>query len=75
MLNVCTYVQMLTSIFSFAFFLVQEVTEESRELLRQALEEEEEIYQKRCELIQQIRAIEHVPFLNSKFVDLTQVSS
>ncbi|KAJ6661721.1 hypothetical protein lerEdw1_013243 [Lerista edwardsae] len=54
--------------------IVQEVTEESRELLRQAVEEEEEIYQKRCELIQQIRAIEHVPFLKGKFVDLTQTA-
>lgn len=52
--------------------IVQEVTEESRELLRQALEEEEETFKRRYELIQQIRSIEQVPFLKNKFIDLTQ---
>ncbi|KAF7238656.1 Cilia- and flagella-associated protein 99 [Varanus komodoensis] len=51
---------------------VQEVSEESKELLLQALNEEEEKFKKRCELIQQIRAIEYVPFLKNTFVDLTQ---
>ncbi|EMP35544.1 E3 ubiquitin ligase RNF4, partial [Chelonia mydas] len=54
--------------------IVQEVSEESRELLRQALEEEEEKIRKRYELIQQIRAIEALPFFRNKFVDLTQTA-
>ncbi|XP_015718150.1 cilia- and flagella-associated protein 99 isoform X2 [Coturnix japonica] len=52
--------------------IVQEVAEENRELLRQALEEEEEKLKKRYELIQQIRAIESLPILKHKFVDLTE---
>ncbi|XP_035181588.1 cilia- and flagella-associated protein 99 isoform X1 [Oxyura jamaicensis] len=52
--------------------IVQEVCEENRELLRLALEEEEEKLRKRCELIQQIRAIESLPSLKHKFVDLTE---
>uniref|UniRef100_A0A8B9PFP2 Cilia and flagella associated protein 99 n=1 Tax=Apteryx owenii TaxID=8824 RepID=A0A8B9PFP2_APTOW len=52
--------------------IVQEVCEESRELLQQALEEEEEKLRKRYELIQQIRAIESLPSLKNKFVDLTE---
>ncbi|NXP04587.1 CFA99 protein, partial [Thinocorus orbignyianus] len=52
--------------------IVQEVCEENRELLRQALEEEEEKLRKRYELIQQIRALESLPNLRHKFVDLTE---
>ncbi|XP_010170309.1 cilia- and flagella-associated protein 99, partial [Antrostomus carolinensis] len=52
--------------------IVQEVCEENRELLRQALEEEEEKLRKRYELIQQIRAIESLPSLRHKCVDLTE---
>ncbi|XP_010152784.1 PREDICTED: cilia and flagella associated protein 99, partial [Eurypyga helias] len=52
--------------------IVQEVCEENRELLRQALEEEEEKLRKRYELIQQIRAIESLPSLRHKIVDLTE---
>ncbi|XP_062981969.1 cilia- and flagella-associated protein 99 [Elgaria multicarinata webbii] len=52
--------------------IVQEVSEESQVILLQALKEEEEKFKKRCELIQQIRAIEYLPFLKNKFVDLTQ---
>ncbi|NXX15601.1 CFA99 protein, partial [Podargus strigoides] len=52
--------------------IVQEVCEENRELLRQALEEEEEKLRKRYELIQQIRAIDSLPSLRQKFVDLTE---
>uniref|UniRef100_A0A669PJB6 Cilia and flagella associated protein 99 n=1 Tax=Phasianus colchicus TaxID=9054 RepID=A0A669PJB6_PHACC len=52
--------------------IVQEVCEENRELLRQALEEEEEKLKKKYELIQQIRAIESLPILKQKFVDLTE---
>ncbi|XP_065592236.1 cilia- and flagella-associated protein 99 [Cyrtonyx montezumae] len=52
--------------------IVQEVCEENRELLRQALEEEEEKLKKKYELIQQIRAIESLPIIKHKFVDLTE---
>ncbi|XP_009573058.1 PREDICTED: cilia and flagella associated protein 99, partial [Fulmarus glacialis] len=52
--------------------IVQEVCEENRELLRQALEEEEEKLRKRYELIQQIRAIESLPSIRHKLVDLTE---
>ncbi|NWW61110.1 CFA99 protein, partial [Ifrita kowaldi] len=52
--------------------IVQQVCEESEELLRQALEEEEEKNRKRYELIQQIRAIESIPNIRHKFVDLTE---
>ncbi|NXQ98991.1 CFA99 protein, partial [Sagittarius serpentarius] len=52
--------------------IVQEICEENRELLRQALEEEEEKLRKRYELIQQIRAIESLPSVRHKFVDLTE---
>ncbi|XP_008947533.1 PREDICTED: cilia and flagella associated protein 99, partial [Merops nubicus] len=52
--------------------IVQEVCEENRELLRQALEEEEEELRKRYQLIQQIRAIESLPTFRHKFVDLTE---
>ncbi|KAF4796510.1 cilia and flagella associated protein 99 [Turdus rufiventris] len=51
---------------------VQQVCEESGELRRQALEEKEEQDRKRYELIQQIRAIESVPSIRHKFVDLTE---
>ncbi|XP_068044605.1 cilia- and flagella-associated protein 99 isoform X1 [Anomalospiza imberbis] len=52
--------------------IVQQVCEESGELLRQALEEKEEKNRKRYELIQQIRAIERTPSIRHKFVDLTE---
>ncbi|KAH0624407.1 hypothetical protein JD844_031816 [Phrynosoma platyrhinos] len=52
--------------------IVQEVSEESQQILLQTLKEEEEKIKKRCELIQQIRAIEYLPVFKSKFVDLTQ---
>ncbi|KAJ7324494.1 hypothetical protein JRQ81_017514 [Phrynocephalus forsythii] len=52
--------------------IVQEVADESQEILNRALKEEEEIFRKRCELTQQIRAIEYVPSLKEKFIDLTQ---
>nr|XP_033806568.1 cilia- and flagella-associated protein 99 [Geotrypetes seraphini]XP_033806576.1 cilia- and flagella-associated protein 99 [Geotrypetes seraphini] len=54
--------------------IVQEVTAESRELLRQALEDAEEELRKKFELICEIRAIESVPFIKQKLIDLTQVS-
>ncbi|NXL23342.1 CFA99 protein, partial [Setophaga kirtlandii] len=52
--------------------IVQQVCEESGELLRQALEEQEEKNRKRYELIQQIRALESTPSIRHKFVDLTE---
>ncbi|NXU41679.1 CFA99 protein, partial [Drymodes brunneopygia] len=52
--------------------IVQQVCEESGELLWQALEEKEEQNRKRYELIQQIRAIESTPSIRHKFVDLTE---
>ncbi|NXE63253.1 CFA99 protein, partial [Calcarius ornatus] len=52
--------------------IVQQVCEESGELLRQALEEQEERNRKRDELIQQIRAIESTPSIRHKVVDLTE---
>ncbi|XP_009875099.1 PREDICTED: cilia and flagella associated protein 99, partial [Apaloderma vittatum] len=52
--------------------IVQEVSEENRELLRQALEEEEEKLRKRYELVEQIRAVESLPIIRHKFVDLTE---
>ncbi|KAM9329154.1 cilia- and flagella-associated protein 99 [Gastrophryne carolinensis] len=54
--------------------IVQEVTEESRELLRQALEEAEEELKRKFELIREIRAMESVPIIRTKFVDLTQTA-
>ncbi|NXC97161.1 CFA99 protein, partial [Certhia familiaris] len=52
--------------------IVQQVSEESGELLRQALEEKEERNRKRYELIQQIRALESAPSIRHKFIDLTE---
>ncbi|NWT69311.1 CFA99 protein, partial [Prunella himalayana] len=52
--------------------IVQQVCEESEELLRQALEEKKEKNRKRYELIQQIRALESTPSIRHKFVDLTE---
>uniref|UniRef100_A0A8C9NRN2 Cilia and flagella associated protein 99 n=1 Tax=Serinus canaria TaxID=9135 RepID=A0A8C9NRN2_SERCA len=52
--------------------IVQQVCEESGELLRQALEEQEEKNRKRNELIQQIRALESTPSIRHKIVDLTE---
>ncbi|KAM3940757.1 cilia- and flagella-associated protein 99 [Leptodactylus fuscus] len=54
--------------------IVQEVAEESRELLRQALEEAQEELRKKFELIREIRAMESVPVIRQKFVDLTQTA-
>ncbi|PIO30077.1 hypothetical protein AB205_0069740, partial [Aquarana catesbeiana] len=55
--------------------IVQEVTEESRELLRQALEDAEEELKKKFELIREIRAMESVPIIRHKFVDLTETAA
>ncbi|XP_048358643.1 cilia- and flagella-associated protein 99 isoform X2 [Sphaerodactylus townsendi] len=55
--------------------IAQEMSEEIQGLLLQALEREEEQFKKRCELIQEIRAMEYVPFRKNKFVDLTQTGN
>ncbi|XP_043918828.1 cilia- and flagella-associated protein 99 [Protopterus annectens] len=54
--------------------IVQEVTEESRELLREALARAEEELCKKLELIRQIQTIESVPVIRHKFVDLTETA-
>jgi len=54
--------------------IVMEVNEESKELMRQALEEAELEMRRRMELIHQIRAMEAVPIIRQKFVDLTATS-
>lgn len=51
--------------------IVQQVNEESREMMRQALEDAELEMQRRTELIQKIRAMESVPFIRKTFFDLT----
>nr|XP_056703774.1 cilia- and flagella-associated protein 99 [Euleptes europaea] len=52
--------------------IAQEMSEEIRRLHIQSLEREEEQFRRRCELIQEIRAMEYLPFHKNKFVDLTQ---
>ncbi|KAL3864337.1 hypothetical protein ACJMK2_006028, partial [Sinanodonta woodiana] len=54
--------------------LVQEVTEESRELMRMAIEEAEAEMRKKMDLIHQIRAMEAVPVIRQKFIDFTETS-
>ncbi|XP_035827876.1 cilia- and flagella-associated protein 99 [Aplysia californica] len=54
--------------------LVQEVTEESRELMKQALEEAEADMRCKMELIQQIRAMEATPVSRFKQVDLASTA-
>ncbi|XP_033632597.1 cilia- and flagella-associated protein 99-like [Asterias rubens] len=51
--------------------IVEEVSEESRELLRQAFEEAEAEMKRKMELIQQIRAMEATPKSRNKLVDWT----
>lgn len=53
--------------------LVQEVIEESRELLQRSAEAAKEEQRRRCELISQLRALETQPTRKGKLVDLTQV--
>lgn len=55
------------------YVAVKEVSEQSQELLRQALEEAQAELSRKFELIRQIRAIESVPHLSQKFVDDTEV--
>nr|XP_019567062.1 PREDICTED: cilia- and flagella-associated protein 99 isoform X4 [Rhinolophus sinicus] len=52
---------------------VQEVREESRELLQRRAQEAREEQTRRCELISQLRALETQPTHKGKLVDLTQI--
>lgn len=52
---------------------VQEVIEESRELLQRSAKAAKEEQKQRCELIAQLRALETQPTRKEKLVDLTQV--
>ncbi|XP_023933113.1 cilia- and flagella-associated protein 99 isoform X2 [Lingula anatina] len=54
--------------------IVQDVNEESKELMRQALEEAEAEMRRKMEIIQQIRAMEAVPAIRVKFVDFTKTA-
>ncbi|XP_006153019.1 cilia- and flagella-associated protein 99 isoform X1 [Tupaia chinensis] len=53
--------------------IVQEVTEESRELLQRRAEAAKEEQRRHCELISQLRALETQPRRKGKLVDLTQI--
>lgn len=53
--------------------IVQEVMEESRELLQRSSEAAKEEQRQRCELIAQLRALETQPTRKGKLVDLTQI--
>lgn len=52
--------------------IVQEVNEESKELMRRALEQAEEEMKQKMALIQQIRAMEATPVIRQKLVDLSE---
>ncbi|XP_072546539.1 cilia- and flagella-associated protein 99 isoform X2 [Salminus brasiliensis] len=52
--------------------IVKEVSEQSRELLQQALEEAQAELSRKFELIHQIRALESVPHVRHKFLDDTE---
>ncbi|XP_048851929.1 cilia- and flagella-associated protein 99 isoform X1 [Brienomyrus brachyistius] len=54
--------------------IVEEVSEQSRHLLRQALERAQADLARRLELICQIRAMESVPVIRHKFVDDTETA-
>ncbi|XP_057560644.1 cilia- and flagella-associated protein 99 [Hippopotamus amphibius kiboko] len=53
--------------------IVQELIEESRELLQRSAEAAKEEQRQRCELISQLRALETQPTRRGKLVDLTQI--
>ncbi|XP_073783836.1 cilia- and flagella-associated protein 99 isoform X2 [Danio rerio] len=54
--------------------IVKEVSEQSRELLSQALEEAQAELSRKMELIRQIRAFELVPMVRQKFIDETETA-
>ncbi|KAM5159096.1 LOW QUALITY PROTEIN: cilia- and flagella-associated protein 99 [Callospermophilus lateralis] len=53
--------------------IVQEVMEESREMLQRSAEAAREEQRRRCELISQLHALETQPTRKGKLVDLTQI--
>ncbi|XP_013362264.1 PREDICTED: cilia- and flagella-associated protein 99 isoform X2 [Chinchilla lanigera] len=53
--------------------IVQEMTDESRELLQRSMKAAEEEHRRRSELISQLRALETRPSRKGKLVDLTQI--
>ncbi|XP_035962258.1 cilia- and flagella-associated protein 99 [Halichoerus grypus] len=53
--------------------IVQEVIEESRELLQRTAQAAKEEQKERCELVSQLRALETQPVRKGKLVDLTQI--
>lgn len=53
--------------------IVQEVIEESRELLQNSTKAAKEEQKRRCELIAQLRALETQPTRKEKLVDLTEI--
>ncbi|KAL7983896.1 hypothetical protein Chor_000772 [Crotalus horridus] len=66
--------QQIVKFIFFSAFLAQEISKKSQDILLQALKEEEEKFKKKYELIQQIRAIEYLPFLRNRFIDLTKTA-
>lgn len=58
----------------FFSWTVKEVSEQSRDLLSQALEEAQAELSRKMELIRQIRAFESVSMVRQKFIDETEVS-
>lgn len=56
------------------YFTVKEVSEQSRELLRQALEDAQAELSRKFEIICEIRAIESLPLIRIKNFDDTEVS-
>lgn len=54
--------------------IVQEVNEESKELMKQALEEAEAEMRRKMDLIHQIKAMEAVPIIRQKLVDFTELA-
>uniref|UniRef100_A0A8C5L457 Cilia and flagella associated protein 99 n=1 Tax=Jaculus jaculus TaxID=51337 RepID=A0A8C5L457_JACJA len=53
--------------------IVQELMEESRDLLQRSAEEAKEEQKRRCEVIARLRALETQPIRKGKLVDLTQI--
>lgn len=53
---------------------MKEVSQQNRELLRQALEEAQAELSKKFELIREIRAIESLPHIRTRTFDDTEVS-
>lgn len=69
-----TMIHALLFIHIHVYFTVKEVSEQSRELLRQALEEAQAELSRKFEIIHEIRAIESLPHIRIKNFDVTEVS-